>query len=262
MLIAGILTYLAASDFVLLEPETYHGNFVEGWPGPYINGTGAGEINETVFRWATENLPLFETSDADMQAAYYYRAKSYHSHMNPTDYVDQPILVSEFGSAVHWGGPFGTINAAADRDRSPDGHHISEGRWIRDHTPMNSNIKFWLGSMAPGNDQTTPHHADGSKGAGGSTPYTEWIVAATLKRSQVLGEFALGNDMHGKEVDMVDVLDGMSVWWEKRTLQTRLDCQMAQKNNLPGALDCAAAPPGKYDYPFCYITDDGWDAME
>lgn len=31
MLIAGILTYLAASDFVLLEPETYHDNFVEGW---------------------------------------------------------------------------------------------------------------------------------------------------------------------------------------------------------------------------------------
>ena len=92
--------------------------------------------------------------------------------------------------------------------------------------------------------------------------YVRRIVAATLKRSQVLGEFALGNDMHGKEVDMVDVLDGMSVWWEKRTLQTRLDCQMAQKNNLPGALDCAAAPPGKYDYPFCYITDDGWDAME
>ena len=57
--------------------------------------------------------------------------------MNPTEYVDMPILVSEFGAAVHWGGPYGTINAAA-------GHHISEGRWIRDPMPMDSNIKFWV----------------------------------------------------------------------------------------------------------------------
>jgi hypothetical protein len=25
--------------------------------------------------------------------------------------------------------------------------------------------------------------------------------------------------------------------------------------------DAAAAPPGKFPYPFCYIIDDGWDAM-
>ena len=66
--------------------------------------------------------------------------------MIPTDYVDQPVVVSEFGSAVSWGGPYGSINAAA-------GHHISEGRWIRDPIPMHSNSKFWLGSMAGGNEQ-------------------------------------------------------------------------------------------------------------
>jgi hypothetical protein len=54
-----------------------------------------------------------------------------------------PVVVSEFGAAVHWGGPYGSINAAA-------GHHISEGRWIRERAPMDSNIKFWLGSMAGG----------------------------------------------------------------------------------------------------------------
>ena len=144
--------------------------------------------------------------------------------MNPTEYVDQPIVVSEFGAAVHWGGPYGSINAAA-------GHHISEGRWIRDRTPMDSNIKFWLGSMSQtSNDQTTPHFANGSKGKLGMTPYSEWVVTAVLRRSEVLGEFSLGEDRTGAAVEMAAVLDGMVGWFEARTMQTRLDCVMAKKN--------------------------------
>ena len=61
--------------------------------GPYSNGTG--HLNASVFAWATSQLPLFEASDADIEQAYYFRAKTYHSHMNPTAYVDQPVIVSE-----------------------------------------------------------------------------------------------------------------------------------------------------------------------
>lgn len=245
----------ADADFVLLKPDTFRPHFVEGWPGPYANGTGAGEINETSYRWTQDNLPLFECSDVDMQSAYYFRAKTYHSHMNPTLYVDQPLLVSEFGAAVHWGGPYGTINAAA-------GHHISEGRWIRDDIPMNSDIKFWLGSMSGGNEALTPHYANGTRGKGGSTPYSEWIVTAVAKRAHVQGFFGLGADINGETISMTTVLDAMVGWWEKRTLQTRLDCVMARQNGDKGAENCASASPGTFAYPFCYIIDDGWDAME
>ena len=48
--------------------------FVEGWPGPYSNGTGVGAVNTTTFEWVAANLPLFETSDQDMQSAYYFRS--------------------------------------------------------------------------------------------------------------------------------------------------------------------------------------------
>jgi len=34
------------------------------------------------------------------------------------------------------------------------------------------------------------------------------------------------------------------------------------KNGDKGAEGCAGAAPGTFPYPFCYITDDGWDAME
>ena len=148
--------------------------------------------------------------------------------------------------------------------RQAAGHHISEGRWIRDPMPMDSNIKFWLGSMSGDNAQLTPHFANGSSGgrARGNTAYSEWIVTAAAKRSEVLGSFALGDDREGKPVEMGAVLDGMVSWWEGRTLQTRLDCAMAQRNNDAGAADCAGAAPGKFAYPYCYISDDGWDAME
>ena len=43
--------------------------------------------------------------------------------MNPTEYVDQPVIVSEFGAAVHWGGPYGSINAAAGVSPPPPPPH-------------------------------------------------------------------------------------------------------------------------------------------
>ena len=33
--------------FVLLDPDNYREGFVEGWPGPYSNGTGAGKVRHT-----------------------------------------------------------------------------------------------------------------------------------------------------------------------------------------------------------------------
>lgn len=85
----------AAAEFLLLEPSAYHENFVEGWPGPYLNGTGAGEVNESTYQWATSNLPLFEVSDADVQATYYYRAKAYKTHLMRTEWADIQYVVSE-----------------------------------------------------------------------------------------------------------------------------------------------------------------------
>ena len=46
---------------------------------------GVGVVNQSSYEWAVENLPLFESSDGDLNAAYYYRAKSYKSHMMRTD---------------------------------------------------------------------------------------------------------------------------------------------------------------------------------
>lgn len=77
-------------------------------------------------------------------------------------------------------------------------------------------------------------------GCRGSTPYSEWVLSAVARRSEVTGEFSLGSDRHGRPLDMAAVLDGMVRWWEARTVQTRLDCAMARANDNPGAEDCGA----------------------
>eukprot|EP01047_Picozoa_sp_COSAG01_P104088 COSAG01_NODE_33467_length_563_cov_1.896552_1_plen_138_part_10 len=62
-----------SAEFVLLDPHEYEKHFVEGFPGPWANGSGVGVINETTFEWARENVPFFASSDADLTEAYYFR---------------------------------------------------------------------------------------------------------------------------------------------------------------------------------------------
>ena len=101
------LVSLCRGDFLVLDPADYRENFKEGWPGPWQNGSGVGEVNQSSYEWAVENLPLFESSDDDLNQAYYYRAKSYKSHLVPTDWVDIKYVSSEFGPTVSWGGVYG-----------------------------------------------------------------------------------------------------------------------------------------------------------
>jgi hypothetical protein len=56
-------------------PTKYAAHFKEGAPSPI-----AGEVNETAFAWAREQLPFFEVGDPDILAAYYFRVKTYRSH--------------------------------------------------------------------------------------------------------------------------------------------------------------------------------------
>jgi hypothetical protein len=244
----GLLLRGCCAEFVLLEPDNYEKHFAEGFPGPWANGSGVGEINETTFEWAQENVPFFDSSDADLTEAYYFRWKTYHSHMNPTAWPDMPVVVSEFGSAVHWGGPYGAINAAA-------GHQISEGRWIRDPVPMDSNIRFWLGSLAcegarECRDDNVGHFANGSAGAYANTPYTCWILTGARKRAEVQGAVQFGAYLNGSAVSTERTLADMVAWWEQRTTQIRADC-------TAGDLSCIDAPPQEKDpaaAPPCYLA--------
>lgn len=228
-----LLVGAVTGQHMALNPADYREHFTEGWPGPFLNGSGVGVINVSSYEFAIQNLPLFECSDPDLTAAYYYRAKTYKSHLVSTDWVDIKHVSSEFGPTVHWGGVYGTINAAA-------GHHLSEGRWLRDSTYMEGLSRFWIGSQAP-NPQASSggvfepgvgHFANGTRGESGSCPYSSWILTGALKAAAVKGDLKLGLDLHGSTVGFKELLPLMVGWWESRSLQLRVDCIISNGKTL------------------------------
>ena len=64
------------------------------------------------YAWATENIPLFESANATVDSVYYFRWRTYKTHLHPTrdrtDGID--FVVTEFSPNVSWAGKYNTIN--------------------------------------------------------------------------------------------------------------------------------------------------------
>ena len=84
--------------------------------------------------WLTAHVPLFDCPDAGFAEIYYFRWRSYfHSLKRSSD----GWVVWEFPYHVTWAGLHNTIVDAA-------AHHVYDGRWLRDPTPMRDYLRFWL----------------------------------------------------------------------------------------------------------------------
>jgi predicted GH43/DUF377 family glycosyl hydrolase len=91
--------------------------------------------NAVAWDFLKDNIPLLDCPDEDIQRTYYFRWWTYRKHIKRT-----PVgfIVDEFLPNVGWAGKFNSINCAA-------GHHIYEGRWLRDPRYVNDYIAFWFG---------------------------------------------------------------------------------------------------------------------
>jgi hypothetical protein len=87
-------------------------------------------------QWIIANAPLFECSDQQLQDIYYFRWRVYHEHLKQTP---GGWIVSEFLPEVPWAGKYNSISCAA-------GHHIYEGRWLRDGRYLDDYERFWFGN--------------------------------------------------------------------------------------------------------------------
>ncbi|MEN9390736.1 MAG: hypothetical protein RL017_33, partial [Pseudomonadota bacterium] len=88
--------------------------------------------------WLEDNIPLIEVPSNynSIAQVYYYRWETYHEHLVYTS-TEYGYLSSEFLQPVSYGAPYGGVNAAA-------GHHINEGRWLRDSQYDKDVINYWL----------------------------------------------------------------------------------------------------------------------
>ena len=178
-LTAGVATWAADLDrgdvlpVGVLLPDTkalqadYVRTFNAGDDELYTNAIP----NAAAETFMLKNCPRFACPDKDIERTYYFRWWTYRKHLRHNIGL---WTVSEFLPRVGWGGKDNTIVCAA-------GHHLREGRWLRDPQYMADYATFWL--------------ADSSDNR---WRYSSWLFTGTRLFAEVSGRdelpFALLDD--------------------------------------------------------------------
>ncbi|MEV6634845.1 discoidin domain-containing protein [Actinoplanes sp. NPDC051470] len=134
--------------------------------------------------WYEANIPFVDIPDRDVRDTYYYRWRTFKEALKFTGPKDGWI-VTEFLGPVGYSAPFGGINAAA-------GHHVYEGRWLRDRRYLDDYLDYWLsgsGSEAkPATEGLNKNTTDWAH------QYSFWAVDAAVARAEVTGDFRFLQD--------------------------------------------------------------------
>lgn len=97
--------------------------------------------------WMRATVPFFACPDPDFERTWYYRWRAYRKHIRRTP---AGFIVTEFLRPGGHATDHNTISWAV-------GHHIAEGRWLRDARNLNESISFWLRSGPKGGLQRHYH---------------------------------------------------------------------------------------------------------
>jgi len=85
--------------------------------------------NADSWAWLQSNVPYFECSQPEVEQIYWYRWWSLRKHLSKTP--DGHFVFTEFLTRPK------PVSSAL-------GHHLMEMRWLRDQTPVNSYVDYWL----------------------------------------------------------------------------------------------------------------------
>ncbi|MGB7156798.1 MAG: glycosyl hydrolase family 65 protein [Tepidisphaeraceae bacterium] len=129
--------------------------------------------NAAAWDWMSENVPLFACPDETIERIYYYRWWTFRKHVKQTP---KGIIITEFIEPVRHAGTYNSISCAL-------GHHLAEGRWIRDGRILDEYTRFWFRGGEDGGPEYRFHR------------YSQWTAAAMLDRARVAGDDALLLDL-------------------------------------------------------------------
>jgi hypothetical protein len=137
--------------------ERFNGMEDENWTNAIPNSAS--------WEWVCQNVPFFACPDQEVEEMYYYRWWSFRKHLvrTPNGYV-----LTEFLVPMRHAGNYNTISCAV-------GHHLDEGRWLRDETYLDDYTRFWLEGNG-GQPQAHFHK------------YSSWFAAAVYDRYLVNGD--------------------------------------------------------------------------
>jgi hypothetical protein len=160
--------------------------------------------NARAWEWIAANVPLFDCPSKRFEEIYYVRWWTYRKHIKQTP--DGRVL-TEFITPVSHAGPHNTIACAV-------GHHLAEGRWLRDQSLLDEYTLFWFRSGEGGTP--APHFHK----------FSSWVPAALYDRYLVTGDGAF----------LVELLDEMvadyEVWESERQRDDGLFWQHDVKDGM------------------------------
>ncbi|MGN0847029.1 MAG: MGH1-like glycoside hydrolase domain-containing protein, partial [Kiritimatiellia bacterium] len=174
--------------------------------------------NDRALATIGRQIPLFECPDEEIERTYYFRWWTYRKHLRKTD---QGWVVTEFVPNVGWAGKNNTISC-------PLGHHLREGRWLRDPAYLDDYTRFML----------KEGWISGARG------YLCWPAWATLERAKVTGDFKQARDL------LPDFVRNYETWeagWNVRGLSLR-DVPNTRSYNGPTIKTGFRAERGLFDY--------------
>jgi hypothetical protein len=142
--------------------------------------------NQSAAEWILANAPAFTCPSPQIERIYYFRWWTYRKHIRQSPFGR---VLTEFLPPVSHAGPNNTISCAL-------GHHIAEGRWLRDQQLLDEYVRYWLRS---GEDGGAPAHFH---------QFSSWLAAAVWDRYLVTG------DREGT-IDLLDDLMADYRRWEE-----------------------------------------------
>jgi hypothetical protein len=129
----SVCSTFGSNEFAVLRPSAFE-HYIERFNLMEEENVTNFISNAESREWLQRNIPLFECPDAAVEEIYYFRWWSYRKHIKQT-----PVgfVVTEFLTPVKHAGAYNTISCAF-------GHHVAEGRWLRDQQPLDDYVHFWF----------------------------------------------------------------------------------------------------------------------
>lgn len=160
--------------------------------------------NAQSFDWLAQNVPLLDCPDEVLEQNYYYRWWSFRKHLKKTP---EGFIFTEFIEPVKHAGKFNSISCAL-------GHHIYEGRWLKNKDYLNEYIDFWL------------YHADVGQSKQRFHQFSSWLDDAVYQNYLVTGDKThLERTLPALDADY-------SKWEKERQLNSGLFWQFDVKDGM------------------------------
>jgi hypothetical protein len=160
--------------------------------------------NADAWRWIAANAPRWDCPSALVEEIYYFRWWTYRKHIKRTP---AGRVLDEFIQPVSHAGPYNTVACAF-------GHHLAEGRWLRDQAFLDEYALFWFRS-GPGGGPAEHFHK-----------FSSWAAAALYERSLVTGDRQFVIDL------LDDLIADYRGWEQERQLANGLFWQFDVRDGM------------------------------